>query len=791
MPARFSLRVVLLSLCVIPAPAAAQGFGASVQGDANTILVGEPQAEGTAGRVYVFTRGGDGKWAERGRLIPTGGQEGDRFGVAAALDGDRLLIGAPATDSARGAAYLFERRGGAWVQVARLDPADRAAGDQTGVAVALSGNTALIGAPGRGEGVGVVHVFRRDGGGRWTQASSITPDSAAKGQFGRVIALDGSTLLVGAPQLGEFTGGVFTYRFDPTTGSATPTGQAQSRLAVRASGFGSALAVRGRTAMVGAPRTSTFAGAVALLELDSVSGQWRDKAQLLPFDGGRGQFGAAVAFDEGGALVSAPSAERFEGRVYAVSRDQKTGEWTTVVKLGGVEGGQPRGGGGIALLGGRAVVGRPGADYGLGAVQVLEREAAGGWRQAAHLVGEEIKFDAVSGGARCTSGKVSAFSCDHVDVAAFVPLQQLLGGRGAELNDVWGWTDPESGKEIAIVGREDGTTFVDLSNPERPVVLGNLPKTEGSPGSTWRDMKVYRNHVFIVADGAGEHGMQVFDLTRLRRPRAGSAATPPTFTPDFTYRAINSAHNIVINEETGFAYTVGNSAGGETCGGGLHMIDIREPKQPKFAGCFSDPQTGRAGTGYSHDAQCVKYRGPDEDYRGREICIGANETAISIADVTDKAQPKAISRATYPNVGYAHQGWFTEDQRYWLLDDELDELSGDLPGTRTLIWDLSDLDDPVLLKEWYGATRATDHNLYIKGSRMYNSNYVAGLRVVDISDIRNPKEVGYFDTVPYGENTPGFGGSWSNYPFFKSGVVVVTSGREGLFLLRPSEAPVP
>jgi choice-of-anchor B domain-containing protein len=125
------------------------------------------------------------------------------------------------------------------------------------------------------------------------------------------------------------------------------------------------------------------------------------------------------------------------------------------------------------------------------------------------------------------------------------------------------------------------------------------------------------------------------------------------------YRRVNSVHNIVINEESGFAYAVGASSGGETCGGGLHMIDIREPKNPQFAGCFSDPQTGRASTGYSHDAQCVMYRGPDERYSGREICLGANETALSIADVTDKANPQALSRASYPNVAYSHQGWLT------------------------------------------------------------------------------------------------------------------------------------
>ncbi|MGH7585063.1 MAG: choice-of-anchor B family protein [Gemmatimonadales bacterium] len=789
MPARFSIRLALLSLCTITAPAAAQGFGSSVVGDANTILVGEPQAEGTPGRVYVFAREGEGKWTERGRLAPTGGQEGDRFGAAMSVDGDRLLVGAPAADSGRGAAYLFERRGGSWVQAARLDVSDRAGGDQSGASVALSGNTAVVGAPGRGEGAGVVHVFRRDAGGRWTQAASITPDSAAKGQFGRVVALDGTTLLVGAPQLAEFTGAAFAFRLDPATGSATPAGRLSSRLAVRSSGFGSALAVKGRTAMVGAPRTNTFAGAVAILELDSASGQWRDKTQLLPFDGGRGQFGAAVAFDERSALVFAPTAEQFQGRVYTVTRDAKSGEWLSAGKLGVEEGGQGGGGrGSIALAGGRAIVGRPGADYGLGAALVLQRDQSGAWRDAGRLVGDELAYDAMSGSERrCQGGKVGPFACADVDVLSFTPLKQLMGARGVELSGVWGWTDPSTGKEYALVGRSDGTTFVDVSNPGRPVVLGNLPKTEGSPGSSWREIKTYKNYAFVVSDGAGSHGMQVFDLTRLRSVRG----QPRTFAPDARYTGVHSVHNIVINEETGFAFATGSNAGGETCGGGLHMIDIREPKNPKFAGCFNDPQTGRAGTGYTHDAQCVTYRGPDADYRGREICVNANETAISIADVTDKANPKALSRATYPNVGYAHQGWFTEDQRYWFMDDELDEMSGSVTSTRTLIWDLNDLDDPVLLKEWLGTTRATDHNLYITGSTMYQSNYVAGLRVVDISDVRNPKEIGYFDTVPTGKNEPGFAGTWSNYPFFRSGTLVVPSGREGLFLLKKREAPVP
>jgi choice-of-anchor B domain-containing protein len=217
------------------------------------------------------------------------------------------------------------------------------------------------------------------------------------------------------------------------------------------------------------------------------------------------------------------------------------------------------------------------------------------------------------------------------------------------------------------------------------------------------------------------------------------------------------------------------------------MVDIRDPRNPKFAGCYADPNTGMAKTGYTHDAQCVVYKGPDQQYRGREICFNASESALGIADVTDKASPKPISYASYPNVAYAHQGWLSDDHRYFYLDDEGDEISGTVPRTRTIIFDVADLDDPVVAGEYLGETAASDHNLYVKGNYVYESNYVAGLRILDISDPTKPVEVGYFDTAPFGENVPGFAGTWSNYPFFKSGTIVVSSMREGLFILRKRE----
>ena len=136
-------------------------------------------------------------------------------------------------------------------------------------------------------------------------------------------------------------------------------------------------------------------------------------------------------------------------------------------------------------------------------------------------------------------------------------------------------------------------------------------------------------------------------------------------------------------------------------------------------------------------------------------------------------------------AAYIHQGWLTDDHRYYYLDDELDELVGTTSRTRTYIYDVAELDDPILVGSVDGPNGATDHNLYVKGDRMYQANYQAGFRLFDISDPESPAEIGWFDTTPYGGDPPGFVGAWTAYPFFDSGTVVVTSMYEGVFLPRP------
>lgn len=373
--------------------------------------------------------------------------------------------------------------------------------------------------------------------------------------------------------------------------------------------------------------------------------------------------------------------------------------------------------------------------------------------------------DAVVAAADCVGGSADIYACNNVDLLAQLPLSTIGGGSG---NDIWGWTDPQTGTEYAIVGRTNGTAFVDISSPTNPIYLGNLPTATSS--TTWRDMKVHANHAYIVSE-AGSHGLQVFDLTRLR-----NVASPPvTFNADARNTSFGSAHNIAINTDTGFAYVIGS----RTCNGGPRMFNLSNPKNPTFAGCVS-------GDGYTHDTQSVVYAGPHAAFRGRELLFSANEDTLTIVDVTNKSSPNQLSRTGYAGRGYTHQGWLTEDHRFFLLDDETDETRNG-HNTRTRVFDVSNLNNPVLRGIYTGPTSATDHNLYVKGDHVYEANYRAGLRIISLDNITNPStmtEVAFFDVHP-GSNAAGFAGAWSTYPFFASGNVIVNSMQRGLFVLRP------
>ena len=351
-----------------------------------------------------------------------------------------------------------------------------------------------------------------------------------------------------------------------------------------------------------------------------------------------------------------------------------------------------------------------------------------------------IDSNPIKPSAICENGFAGIYPCNGYDLMSNITLNTFDASAG---NDSWGWVDQTTGKEYAIMCLNNGVTFVDITDALNPIYLGKLPTATIS--SPWRDVKVYKDHAFIVADnniGEDSHGMQIFDLTRLRNV----ASPPETFTEDLHFTGFGRAHNIVINEDSGYAYIVGGNRNSMYAGGPI-FINIQDPMNPVIEGGFG---TG----GYSHDAQVVTYNGPDADYTDHEILIGSNENEVVIANVTDKSNPTIISTITYSNVRYAHQGWFTSDMKHFILGDELDELRIGI-DTKTIVFDFTDLDNPLFQFNYFGPTTAIDHNGYVKNNNYFFANYAAGMRVLDISDINNSSfaEVGYFDTYPQNNGT--------------------------------------
>lgn len=382
------------------------------------------------------------------------------------------------------------------------------------------------------------------------------------------------------------------------------------------------------------------------------------------------------------------------------------------------------------------------------------------------------------------------YSCLNYDLMGRVTLEEMDAEAG---NDCWGWTDSTTGREYAIMGVNNGTSFIDITDSTSPIYLGKLPTA--TVDSSWRDMKVYNDHVYIVSE-AGDHGLQVFNLANLR-----GLDSEQVFSADYTDKSFGQAHNIAINEDSGYAYI----AGARTKG--IYALNLSNPLAPKL-------ELEGSQFGYSHDAQIVNYKGPDQDHFGKEIYIGSNENKVDIVDVTDKSEPKLISTFLYDHQ-YTHQAWLTDDHKYALLGDELDEVDSNYElkadaKTRTVIIDLSDLDKPSLHHDYEAETKAIDHNGYVKGTEFFLASYTAGLRVLDILNIdqKSISEIGFFNTFidhndsglpnsttvksqdPDGDhsgkkgNSEAFNGAWSVYPFFKSENIIISDINSGLYIVK-------
>jgi choice-of-anchor B domain-containing protein len=403
---------------------------------------------------------------------------------------------------------------------------------------------------------------------------------------------------------------------------------------------------------------------------------------------------------------------------------------------------------------------------------------------------------------RCEDGLAGIFPCHKVDLASFLPLPDL---EATFVNDVWGWTDPATGMQVAIVGSFEGTAFVDVTDGVNPVYLGTLPSSApGDFGNIWGDIRVYENTAYVVSEAldfstfdpaAGTidgFGIQIVDMTQFRGATGAGVVTMVNHLDD-----VSQTHNVSINEDTGHMYIVGSVAGLDNdCAvtpqgppilngtGGAIIYDVStDPHSPQIVGCMNTD-------GYSHDIHCVTYTGPDSDYWGSEICVASNEDTITIYDATDPAAVTVIDRLTYYQEGleigdiYTHQGWWSEDQSYFFLGDELDEYSGVVAERTTYIWDFNDLDDAQVIGTHTDGNTSIDHNMFVLDGLLYQANYTSGLWIYDAwkADQGRVTMRGYFDVFPADDRTEFFG-SWGTYPYFGDGKIIVSSSDEGLFVL--------
>ncbi len=395
------------------------------------------------------------------------------------------------------------------------------------------------------------------------------------------------------------------------------------------------------------------------------------------------------------------------------------------------------------------------------------------------------------------------YSCLNYDLMGRITLEEMDAVAG---NDCWGWTDSTTGREYAIMGVNNGTAFIDITDSTSPIYLGKLPTS--TVDSSWRDIKVYNDHAYIVSE-AQDHGLQVFNLSKLR-----GVESKQIFSADYIDNSFGQAHNIAINEDLGYAYIAGSCydppcKSDRSNSKGLYVFDLSNPLNPEVV-------TELPSFGYSHDAQIVTYKGPDQDYVGKEIYIGSNENRVDIIDVTNKLEPNLISAFLYDHQ-YTHQSWLTNDHKYALLGDELDELDSEYElkadaKTRTVIIDLSDLDNPILHHNYEAETKAIDHNGYVNGTEFFLASYTAGLRVLDVLNIdqKSISELGFFNTFhdhsdhdhglpklttiknqdPGGDhsgkkgNSEAFNGAWSVYPYFKSENIIISDINSGLFVVK-------
>lgn len=299
-------------------------------------------------------------------------------------------------------------------------------------------------------------------------------------------------------------------------------------------------------------------------------------------------------------------------------------------------------------------------------------------------------------------------------------------------NDCWGYTAPD-GREYALLGVQNGTSIVDITNTPAVTEIGFIPGAL----SLWKDIKTYRHYAYVVNESGG--GMQIIDLSGL----------PDSVRLAATYTGFTTSHNISIDTANAMLYAEGNSSQP------VRAISLANPLSPVQVSFFGIP---------SHDIY---------GYNNIAYVSEGGNGSIGIYNLANPASPVLLKRFTIPQFGYVHNAWASGDGRYLMTTEETN-------GRSVKLWDISNLDS-IRMTSQYLASPFLAHNTHIKGSYAYISYYTDGLRIVDLSNPANIVEAGYYDTYP--GTGGGFNGAWGAFPFFASGKVLISDIETGLYVV--------
>jgi len=305
-------------------------------------------------------------------------------------------------------------------------------------------------------------------------------------------------------------------------------------------------------------------------------------------------------------------------------------------------------------------------------------------------------------------------------------------------NDIWGYVDG-SGNEYALLGVQNGTSIVNVTDPTNPVQVVFIP---GGSSSAWRDIKTWGNYAYVVSDFTND-GLQIIDLSLL--PVTATLANQIT-----TW--FSRAHNIFI--DNGYAYVIGTGGGG-----GMHILDLSDPVNPTRTSYYT-------GSGYIHDV-----------FVWNDTVVACAEDVYDLVNVSNKNSAQLVSSSiALPGI-YAHSGWMTEDKRYFVATEEF--------NVRDItVWDLVDRSSwDLVVPTWeLPGSNSIVHNLFILGNYAHISYYTSGYVVLDISDPTNPQLAGQYDTYP-SNNGGTYNGAWGCYPYLPSGNTLISDINTGLYVL--------